>query len=714
VLDLVPLARAGRDVADVDRETDLVGDSLELLATPSFGIAAADRKGADAAILFIATLGGPHKRASVAPWRDNLPQLTYRLHGLTSLPVARWLGGAMGSRMVLAAAALAFGCRSPTQQSVDLAKSRPAPEALSLTQGLTKDQIETFYHLAEGSELIPLTWFRALERADSETPFAQALERYGLIPDPDSPKHLPIGLTAAPSFDLALVGDMVGINCAACHVGTMRDAQGNLMAPLLGAPNLFDIEGFFTELARAVKATAISAPKLVRFVRALREADESQVDALNDDDIRSLIRDSSALMQKRDERPAHGEKPPIDERIERLVKEENRRPVDDLRVGFTARKRSPLVDDTSNSTSVIRLAPDDKLSRYLQSPEAEPRGFKAILPNKRVRVMGDYLSVLVRQIRVLRARAAFIVRLGNQEPKVPPPGFGRVDAFGSARNLMFDSLPPRAKSAPVSYPYLWGIGFLRWLHWDGNTNSMMERDLGQAIGLGAIVEPRHLDSTLLPANIARLEAIAQNIQPPVWPFGPIDNAKAAAGKKLFADNCLMCHPMAGESPSPKLALEFIRTDPLRAVSVAEKINGVTFYAALGERLSAIKQHAYEVAEITAAQAADLEKGHLPTIWRLTGQYEGRPLVAIWATAPYLHNGSVPTISDLLLPPSSRPVTFKLGRTYDPVRLGYVAGDSDVQQTVDTTRPGNSNSGHDYGTGLAPIDREKLIEYLKGQ
>ena len=98
-----------------------------------------------------------------------------------------------------------------------------------------------------------------------------------------------------------------------------------------------------------------------------------------------------------------------------------------------------------------------------------------------------------------------------------------------------------------------------------------------------------------------------------------------------------------------------------------------------------------------------------------GPYAARPLYGIWAAAPYLHNGSVPTLYHLLLPPEQRPKTFALGaREYDPVKLGFVVATACTQEdcVVDTTRTGDGNGGHLFGTDLAESDRMALLEYLK--
>ncbi len=103
-------------------------------------------------------------------------------------------------------------------------------------------------------------------------------------------------------------------------------------------------------------------------------------------------------------------------------------------------------------------------------------------------------------------------------------------------------------------------------------------------------------------------------------------------------------------------------------------------------------------------------------------YKFRPLTGIWATAPYLHNGSVPTLYDLLLPPSDRPKSFYVGaREFDPAKVGFKTERSAENSFLfrvfdDQGKPiqGNLNFGHDYNNaGLSDADREALVEYMKG-
>jgi hypothetical protein len=161
------------------------------------------------------------------------------------------------------------------------------------------------------------------------------------------------------------------------------------------------------------------------------------------------------------------------------------------------------------------------------------------------------------------------------------------------------------------------------------------------------------------------------------------------------------------------------------VKASAAFTGKSFAMTVQAAVDSIKQKAYAAAEIDAAQQRVMEdldrRGHVA--WRDTlldtqppyGPYAARPLYGIWAAAPYLHNGSVPTLYDLLLPPEQRPKTFALGeREYDPVRVGFAVGTACRQQDcgVDTTRTGDGNGGHLWGTDLAEPDRMALLEYLK--
>src|SRR5262249_14681437 len=148
--------------------------------------------------------------------------------------------------------------------------------------------------------------------------------------------------------------------------------------------------------------------------------------------------------------------------------------------------------------------------------------------------------------------------------------------------------------------------------------------------------------------------------------------------------------------------------------------GTPFVAALKDVAYKLTRRAFEVNHIGPAEQMQMDKPESEVVWRDTGGYVARPLVAIWATAPYLHNGSVPTLDHLREPAKHRPVTFPVGhREYDPRKLGYVTDLDRVPEsqrglvfTLDTRVSGNCNTGHEYGTDLTEDQRRDLLEFLK--
>ena len=103
-------------------------------------------------------------------------------------------------------------------------------------------------------------------------------------------------------------------------------------------------------------------------------------------------------------------------------------------------------------------------------------------------------------------------------------------------------------------------------------------------------------------------------------------------------------------------------------------------------------------------------------FRTTQGYVSVPLDGLWLRAPYLHNGSVPSLSDLLRPVPERPTLFWRGYdVYDPIRVGFITDGHEAQQAgtvYDTSKPGNSNAGHEYGTTLPADSKRALLEYMK--
>jgi hypothetical protein len=330
-------------------------------------------------------------------------------------------------------------------------------------------------------------------------------------------------------------------------------------------------------------------------------------------------------------------------------------------------------------------------------------------------------------------------------------GYGRADAFDVARNLLFGSDPRnlRPQNAPASFPHMWGIETTAWLQWGANMNSVMERNIGQSLGVGAVFDATSFATTSRLDNLNGLEHTVYRLTPPAWPtdvFGAIDQGKAARGRELYGRQCATCHekPFA-VTPSGLVVyqlftLQEMGTSPLVATNFDDTVvvDGKTtrFAAAAFSALESLKQQYYKAHNVPEETQAEWEgrTRRPPPQWKPSMRstladadefpdskggrvYPAKPLAGIWATAPYLNNGSVANMWDLLTPPANRPRQFMLGsREYDVQKLGYVIT-ADPRSPApawqyDTSRVGNGATGHDYGTNLPDDDKWALIEFLK--
>ena len=596
----------------------------------------------------------------------------------------------------------------------------PAPTVPELSQptvgrvGLSESDRTEFYHLEEGSEVFPLNWFLALESESGGGLFAQNLERFGFLSDrthPSNPNGLPVGITVADTRDLRFAGvKMVGVNCAACHVSELT-VDGKSVR-IDGAGGRADISAFYSGLAKATVATVQDPVKFLAFLKRLRTEESNAL--LPEPEAR---RSRSAFEALSDE-GLPTDKAAFDKQLQteliQAIDQEMQLPTQPLPGSLVLKPgvaqntamnsvRAAVSRDLGESTVARRVprsesADDSVLAREVGAADVRPSA---------AALFRDVLTTL----RLLKARVAFIVHLAQRmNVNATPPGFGRIDAFGGARNLLFEG-HSQPSNAPVSYPHLWNFERVTWLHWDGNTTSVLERNIGQALGLGAVLDQTTMASTVSVVNLHRLEELAKKIKPPRWEevVGPVDEGAAEQGGELFRDHCAGCHAAAVEVETE---LNAIGTDPLRATNFAAPVGAVPNGRAIADLVGRIKQRAFDEKGFNQEQRALLDGGR-QAIWRVTSKYVARPLIAPWATAPFLHNNSVPTLADLLLPPDQRPAEFFTGSSeYDIQKLGFVTTERPGSFRFDTRTPGNSNAGHNYGTELSADDRAKLLEYLK--
>ena len=297
------------------------------------------------------------------------------------------------------------------------------------------------------------------------------------------------------------------------------------------------------------------------------------------------------------------------------------------------------------------------------------------------------------QVLMLKKRFDFVAHQ-------PAWGPGRVDTFNSAKvifNFPLDKAAPEELIGASDFPSIWNQRRRQGmqLHWDGNNTRVEERNRSAAFGTGAT--PPTLDRE----SIRRTENWLLDATPPAWPYGALDAALVERGSNIYRHYCAECHGASGKDFSGArvgtvVPIKEIGTDRGRLDSYTRvlALNQSMLYAGYGdERFSN---------------------------FRKTNGYANMPLDGLWLRAPYLHNGSVPTLRDLLEPAVRRPVQFYRGYdVYDPVRVGFVhnvAAEGERRFFLyDTQVAGNSNQGHEgraYGTELPDEDKEALVEFLK--
>ncbi len=568
-----------------------------------------------------------------------------------------------------AAEASADGPTSPQAPAMPIADDplgEPITKTVVLDQNWTAKQRAWFYSTPQGSQLIPYDWFLALEQADSTTLFRdnKNILKYRHLPQPPSswnPDGLPVGFVA----DDGASRRWLGMTCAACHTNDIR--LGTTAYRVDGAPTLGDVPGFLVAMTAALRRTMDDPAKFDRF--------------------------STAVLKSRD---APSNRVELNAQMAASLK---------IREGYNQRN----------------------------------------FPGT------------------------------NVGPPVPPPSqYGRLDAVDAIVNEIYHGAlssaaranpvaNAKAADAPVSYPCLWDTPQHDLVEWLGIAKSggpldilALSRNVGEVLGVfGNFEIPDQSSlfrigypSSVKVSNLRALEDQLKGLWSPQWPddFPKIDAPAAALGAVLYAGQCASCHaPIDRKDPDRKVVavMEDSGTDPRASTNFFQRtgssgllagsdISFVPFTAKMPAVASADQMITHVVSGVILGLAqgappdglgdATFRGRHsgladLSTL-RPLAKYKARPLNGIWATAPYLHNGSVPNLKALLSPVASRPTSFTVGnRTYDPDKVGFAtdAPGFPLFQVNDATGaaiPGNRNDGHTYAATLSDEERRQLLEYLK--
>jgi len=546
----------------------------------------------------------------------------------------------------------------------------PAPIYLNQGAQWTDAQRQAFYTQDQGSTMIPLAWLKALKTEKGEPFLGDELARYGYLPNPNSRYGLPVGFTVNGNGPDA----GAGMSCAACH--TRQIAVGATSYRIDGGPAIVDFQSLLVDLVGAVGRVIDCDKDFEPFANAVlgQGADKNQ---------RVVLRGQVEVWYAR-------EKAMIDHAL----------PIRDL-------------------WGLGRL---------------------------------DAVSMIFNRLSGLD--------LG------PAPTY-----------LIESNIHPA--DAPVRYPFLWNAAIQDKTQWPGfadNGNNLLglARNTGEVYGVFATFHPSPLPFGFVNFNavnsanwqgLAKLENMIALIGPPAYP-GKVDTTLAKLGEQVYnwktdkvggQGGCVECH---GETKGAFRSLtrdtwatpiQDVGTDSreydiltrttdtgvlanTRLYPGAQRMpqTGTTFsqlgYSVVGSLLQGGLAKAYK--EMNAAAGASpndkgpTSGGALSGAFQAQTQkngtnyaYESRVMHGIWAAAPYLHNGSVPTLADLLSPENVRPTSFALGSEYDLNTLGLakVQPGSTAVRTVTPCaqrNSGNSNCGHPFGTNLPPKYKLALLEYLK--
>lgn len=356
-------------------------------------------------------------------------------------------------------------------------------------------------------------------------------------------------------------------------------------------------------------------------------------------------------------------------------------------------------------------------------------------------------------------------------------GPGRMDALGLIHNQVSVRLLGvlenwQAPLAPTKPSFVWNLPQSAWAQWSGVLSDPLNRNVGEVMGVfaridltSASVEKGLFELTVDIPGLIGSENLLRRLAPPKWPeevLGAIDPVKAARGEELFSENCASCHsswPHRWSEPR-KAGKRFIEnaivmadvmgTDPNQFRSTQFEFLPTVKSGPIAPNLAAPDTGAQIISPATMFRrtlqpgimewamsklnlsADELTSAHgygpvypeellpIPVI----GGYKANPIEGMWSSPPYLHNGSVPSLYDLLTPAALRPAKFHVGQEYDPVKVGVDTSGNAGTFEFDTSAVGNSNAGHSFenaplgkgviGRLLTEEERWALIEFVKSR
>ena len=285
----------------------------------------------------------------------------------------------------------------------------------------------------------------------------------------------------------------------------------------------------------------------------------------------------------------------------------------------------------------------------------------------------------------------------------PQWGRGRDDPMNLTKYFM-TSMAVDESTGQADFPSVWNLKSRKgpnvFLNWSCDTPAVRSVLMDSALGLGAAPVPGNRLSELhwewkgrdwFLKRMEQLDDTLTELPPPKYPF-PIDATRAEAGRPIYEKLCADCHEPGRPRTNTPIPIEEIGTDR--------------------ERMDTWLQAAADEANRRVREMGIVR----PDMVKKFG-YCSPPLDGVWLRAPYLHNGSVPNLRELLGPVEKRsPVFYRGYDVYDPVNVGFVVGGPEAERAGwrhDVHVRGDGNAGHTYGSELSAEEKEALVEYLKG-
>ena len=588
-----------------------------------------------------------------------------------------------------------------------------------------------WYRGSQGSRLIPEKWLMALEAPRSTTLFMDPayFARFNYLPAGVSPAPsgrssrrcpsagpsdaaLPIGFARDCQSDENLSvtrlrwyrgqrdrESWIGLNCAACHTTQINYRGTSLVVD--GAPTLADFQGFTDSLRETMQETFDDSSKWERFAarvvapRRPREANDTRVSA----DRESLRAAFGSLLDHQNYLAAFNRT--------NVVYGHGRLDA----VGHILNTVALLNDDPAP----IRGEPNAPVSYPFiwNAPQHDFVQWNGLVPNQKIRIGREDLD-----IGALARNTSEVIGVFADVRTRPRAGLGGYRSSVDVGNLteMEDQL---ARLMSPKWPAALGTP-------DPQQVAHGRRLFNQSCASCHASLRRDDLETPIVAQMTPLWGPAARLGTDPWMACNTYSYQARGG--LLTGTRAQ---IAGGDRLPALAAtqEYLATQAIGVLlqkkfrilleAVRRAIGGEGRIQVF-ERESAIDRLQPADQPLSPAQrlqaCIDAANAPAPTATAArTLAYKARPLNGIWATAPYLHNGSVRSLYDLLLPPGQRPTSFWVGnREFDPVHVGFVSvaqGPGSWFRTTD--EGGNSNRGHDYGnSNFNEVDRMALIAYMK--